>query len=54
VIRVQDRAAHDPRRALDTGKAERELGFRPEIPFGEGLQRTVDDLTEAPCAGEGR
>jgi dTDP-glucose 4,6-dehydratase len=54
VTQVRDRAAHDPRRALDTGKVERELGFRPEIPFDEGLQQTVDDLTEALCAGEGR
>lgn len=53
VTKVQDRAAHDPRRALDIAKAERELGFRPEVPFDEGLQRTVDRLAEAPSAGEG-
>lgn len=53
VTRVQDRAAHDPRRALDTAKAESELGFRPEVPFDEGLQRTVRHLAEAPRAGEG-
>ncbi len=38
---VEDRSAHDVRRALDPGRAERELGFRPCIPFEEGVRDTV-------------
>jgi GDP-L-fucose synthase len=30
-----------PRRSLDTTKAERLFGFRAEIPFEEGLQKTI-------------
>lgn len=38
---VPDRRAHDPRRALDPSRAERELGFRPEVPFETGVGNTV-------------
>jgi dTDP-glucose 4,6-dehydratase len=38
---VGDRAGHDARRALDSGKAEREIGFRPEVEFAQGLEDTV-------------
>jgi GDP-L-fucose synthase len=31
-----------PRRRLDTSRAEREFGFRAQIPFNEGLRRTID------------
>ncbi|MBI2914239.1 MAG: GDP-L-fucose synthase [Chloroflexi bacterium] len=31
-----------PRRRLDTSRAERELGFRPATSFEEGLRRTID------------
>ncbi len=31
-----------PRRCLDTGRAEREFGFRAKTPFAEGLRRTVE------------
>jgi GDP-L-fucose synthase len=31
-----------PRRALDTSRAERYFGFRARTPFEEGLQRTID------------
>lgn len=30
------------RRSIDTSRAEREFGFRAEMPFREGLQKTVD------------
>lgn len=30
-----------PRRCLDTSRAEREFGFRAEVGFQEGLQRTI-------------
>lgn len=39
---VQDRAGHDLRYAIDAGKIERELGWKPSLPFEEGLSRTVD------------
>jgi dTDP-glucose 4,6-dehydratase len=38
---VEDREAHDARRALDPSKAERELGFEALIPFETGLRDTV-------------
>jgi GDP-L-fucose synthase len=31
-----------PRRRLDTSRAEREFGFRAKIDFREGLRRTID------------
>jgi GDP-L-fucose synthase len=31
-----------PRRLLDTSRAEREFGFRARTPFREGLQRTIE------------
>lgn len=39
---VQDRPGHDRRYAIDCSKAERELGWRPEIPFETGLRETID------------
>jgi GDP-L-fucose synthase len=31
-----------PRRRLDTGRAEREFGFKAKTDFGEGLKKTID------------
>jgi dTDP-glucose 4,6-dehydratase len=42
VKRVEDRLAHDRRYAVDTTKIERELGWRPEVPFAKGLAETID------------
>ncbi|MCU0722495.1 MAG: GDP-mannose 4,6-dehydratase, partial [Planctomycetes bacterium] len=39
---VKDRPGHDRRYAVDAAKLARELGFRPAVPFEEGLRRTVD------------
>ena len=39
---VPDRPGHDRRYLLDTSKIERELGWRPEIGFKEGLVETVE------------
>lgn len=36
-----------PRRALDTSRAEQRFGFRAEIPFADGLQRTIDWYQES-------
>ena len=38
---VADRPGHDLRYAVDCGKIERELGWRPQVSFEEGLRRTV-------------
>lgn len=39
---VEDRAGHDFRYAIDTAKAERELGWRPDVDFETGLRQTID------------
>jgi dTDP-glucose 4,6-dehydratase len=38
---VKDRPGHDRRYAIDCSKAERELGWKPAVPFEEGLRQTV-------------
>ena len=38
---VADRPGHDRRYAIDAGKLERELGWRPEENFDTGIRRTV-------------
>jgi dTDP-glucose 4,6-dehydratase len=38
---VTDRPGHDWRYALDTGKIEAQLGWRPQVSLEEGLRRTV-------------
>jgi len=39
---IKDRAGHDRRYALRSDKIERETGWAPQVPFEEGLKRTVD------------
>ncbi len=36
-----------PRRALDTSRAEQRFGFRAKIPLADGLQRTIDWYQES-------
>lgn len=38
---VADRPGHDQRYAIDAGKIERELGWRPQESFESGLEKTV-------------
>ncbi|HJZ91150.1 MAG TPA: dTDP-glucose 4,6-dehydratase [Gemmataceae bacterium] len=38
---VQDRPGHDRRYAIDCSKAERELGWRPQVTFGDGMLETI-------------
>jgi len=38
---VKDRPGHDWRYAIDPTRAERELGFQPEISFQEGISDTI-------------
>jgi dTDP-glucose 4,6-dehydratase len=39
---VADRPGHDQRYAIDAGKIERELGWKPEETFASGLRKTVN------------
>jgi dTDP-glucose 4,6-dehydratase len=39
---VQDRPGHDRRYALNSDKAEKELGWAPQITLEDGLKQTVD------------
>ena len=39
---VKDRPGHDRRYAIDCSKIQREWGWRSEIGFSEGLQKTID------------
>ena len=39
---VKDRAGHDMRYAIDAGKITSQLGWKPEISFEQGLEKTVD------------
>jgi len=38
---VEDRPGHDHRYAIDPSKIKRELGWRPQISFEQGLRQTV-------------
>jgi dTDP-glucose 4,6-dehydratase len=38
---VADRLGHDRRYAIDCSKAERELGWRPQVAFDQGLAETI-------------
>ncbi len=40
IRQVEDRVGHDRRYSLDTSKL-RALGWRPEVPFAQGLEQTV-------------
>jgi dTDP-glucose 4,6-dehydratase len=41
IAHVADRPGHDGRYAIDAGKIERELGWRPQHDFANGLRHTV-------------
>lgn len=42
IVPVADRPGHDRRYAIDASKIQNELGWRPEMPWDQGLARTVD------------
>jgi dTDP-glucose 4,6-dehydratase len=46
---VQDRPGHDRRYAIDAGKIERELGWRPAETFATGLRKTVKWYLDNPA-----
>jgi dTDP-glucose 4,6-dehydratase len=39
---VNDRPGHDLRYAIDCSKAERELGWKPQVAFRAGIRETID------------
>lgn len=39
---VKDRLGHDFRYAIDTSKVVEEIGWKPELSFEEGLDKTID------------
>ncbi len=39
---VKDRPGHDRRYALDSSKIQRELGWKPQVSFEDGMSRTID------------
>ncbi|MFN4003551.1 MAG: dTDP-glucose 4,6-dehydratase [Hylemonella sp.] len=45
---VQDRPGHDRRYAIDAGKIERELGWRPAETFETGIRKTVQWYLDHP------
>jgi dTDP-glucose 4,6-dehydratase len=53
VVSVQDRPGHDRRYAMDAGKIERELGWRPQESFETGLRKTVEWYLANPKWVEG-
>jgi dTDP-glucose 4,6-dehydratase len=42
IIHVKDRPGHDRRYAIDAGKIERELGWRPAETFETGIRKTIE------------
>lgn len=42
IVFVSDRPGHDRRYAIDASKIERELGWRAQVGFEEGIARTVE------------
>lgn len=60
ITTVKDRPGHDRRYAIDFGKIERELGWRPKRTFEQGLGETVqwyldnERWVERVCSGEYR
>lgn len=45
---VQDRLGHDFRYAIDSTKIRKELGWKPRVPFEQGLRETIKWYIENP------
>jgi dTDP-glucose 4,6-dehydratase len=39
---IKDRPGHDRRYAIDAGKLNKELGWKPSVTFEEGLEKTIE------------
>ncbi len=48
ITHVQDRPGHDRRYAIDAGKIEKELGWKPAETFETGIRKTVQWYLEHP------
>ena len=48
ITHVTDRPGHDRRYAIDAGKIERELGWRPVETFESGIRKTLDWYLDHP------
>jgi dTDP-D-glucose 4,6-dehydratase len=48
IAHVPDRPGHDRRYAIDAGKIERELGWKPAETFASGIDNTVRWYVERP------
>ncbi len=48
MTRVTDRPGHDRRYALSSEKIERETGWKPQVPFAEGLALTIQWYRDNP------
>lgn len=48
IVFVSDRPGHDRRYAIDASKIERELGWRAQVGFEEGIARTVEWYLSRP------
>lgn len=46
IAHVQDRPGHDARYAIDATRAKTDLNWEAQIPFEEGFQKTVQELSE--------
>lgn len=42
VVHTKDRPGHDPRYAIDHSKLTKDLGWKPEVSFEEGVKMTID------------
>ncbi len=49
IMHVADRPGHDRRYAIDAGKIERELGWKPQETFETGIRKTVLWYLENPA-----
>jgi dTDP-glucose 4,6-dehydratase len=47
-VSVADRPGHDKRYAIDAGKIERELGWKPVESFETGMRKTVQWYLDNP------
>ena len=52
LLHVEERAGQDARYDLDDARTRRDLGWGPQVSFGEGLARTIAWYRSASSAGQ--
>jgi dTDP-glucose 4,6-dehydratase len=50
---VADRKGHDFRYAIDSGRSERELGYRSKVAFPDGIRNTIEWFLAHPTWWQG-